>query len=152
MSIYEKMRQQAAIYWAVSGAPDRQGRPSLAGPVAIACRWDDVHEDFIGPDGSRQVSKAKVYGDRDTPPGGVLLLIAFSGEIPGVCPDCGNPLGTSVSVGTFGMMTALDEDTPLDLTPYEVDQPKELEGAHEIRRFEKSPNMKATKFLRTAIL
>lgn len=79
MSIISRMRKQTAVYWPLdieSGGDkfDDYGQPVLSDPIEIKCRWEDVSEEFIGSDGTRQISNAKVYVDRDVDVGGVLML------------------------------------------------------------------------------
>ena len=64
MSIITKMRKQTAVYWALSSY-DEYGQPTWDSPVEIECRWEDKSEEFIVSDGTRQVSNAIVYVDRD---------------------------------------------------------------------------------------
>ena len=73
MGIITKMRKQTAIYWASNGI-DEYGQPEYALPVDIDCRWEDAHEEFIDGEGTRQVSQAIVYVDRDMEVGSVLKL------------------------------------------------------------------------------
>jgi len=116
MRILKKMLKQKAVYWELSTLEfDDYGQPILSSPVEIDCRWEDIGEEFLDKKGTLQLSRARVYVDRDVEIGGVLML----GE-----------LGSGV-----------DEDNP-----------KENDNAWEIRRFEKLPTLKATKFLRTVYL
>lgn len=41
-------------------------------PVEIACRWEDVQEEYVNNIGTQQFSKAKVYVDRELENGGYL--------------------------------------------------------------------------------
>ena len=115
------MRKQTCVYWALaseeSGGDDysNYGQPQLTTPVEISCRWADKNEEFIGPNGTKLISQAKVYVEQDVDIGGVLMLG--------------------------------DED---DIT--DDDNVKENEGAYEIKAFYKTPNLKATEWLRTAFL
>jgi len=121
MGIITRMRKQTAVYWPLASSDsggddfDDYGQPIVTIPVEISCRWEDVSEEFIDAKGTRQVSRSKVYVDRDVDVGGILLL------------------------GT--------EDDITDLTNI-----KENEGAWEIRRFDRLPNLKTTEYLRTAWL
>ena len=75
-----KMPGQKAVYWApgseaIGGRDyDDYGQPMYATPVEIDCRWEDVAEEYVATDGTRQVSRSKVYLDRDVKNGGVLWL------------------------------------------------------------------------------
>jgi len=123
MSIITRMRKQTAVYWALehneSGgiAYDDYGQPQYADPVEITddVRWSNKIVQFIDFNGSEQMSKSKVFVDRDMVASEVLML---------------------------GSLTDVT-----DLT-----NPKENDGAWEIRGFNKVPNFKATEFLRTAFL
>ena len=73
MSIISRMRKQDAIYWARVGY-DVNGQPTYDSPVGIECRWEDTAEEFIDAQGTRCVSRAVVYVDREVTIGGVLML------------------------------------------------------------------------------
>jgi len=66
------MLKQKAVYWAPTGF-DASGKPEYGSPVEINCRWEDVAKEFIGTDGTTQISRSIVYTDRDVLLGGVLL-------------------------------------------------------------------------------
>ena len=69
------MLKQTAVYWELSSLEfDNYGQPIPSSPVEIDCRWEDVGEEFIDKDGTTQLSRAKVYVDRDVEIGGVLML------------------------------------------------------------------------------
>ena len=115
MSLISRMRRQDAVYW----PPQQAGRYGLAGlgqPVAVRCRWDDVHEQYVTTTGTTTISNAKVYVDQDMLPGGYLWL---------------------------GLLADLP-DSPTD--------PRQLPGAYEIQKLEKIGNLRATEFLRIAML
>ena len=73
MSIINRMRKQTAVHWPVKGT-DSHGKPTYEPPIEVLCRWQDSNEMFINSDGSNQMSNAKVFPDRKTAIGGVLLL------------------------------------------------------------------------------
>lgn len=72
-------RKQTAVYWAPdttytpNGRDDYGQRVYLPG-VEIACRWEDVVEEFLDDNGDRQVSRSMVYPDRICAKGGKLWL------------------------------------------------------------------------------
>lgn len=66
-------RNQIAVWWKVKGK-DLYGQSSYESPVEIKCRWDDVMEEFVDTGGNRQMSKAKVFPDREISVGDVLWL------------------------------------------------------------------------------
>lgn len=77
MRILVTMLKQIAVWWPVTEgltAFDRFGQPVPATPVEISCRWVDIIEEFVGPDGAPQVSRSKIYVDRDVTTGGYLYL------------------------------------------------------------------------------
>jgi len=122
MGIITRMRKQVAVYWPPKSSEsagddfDNYGQPQVSlSPVQIMCRWEDVTEEFIDMTGTRQLSRAKVYVDRDVEVGGILML---------------------------GELAEITDATNI----------KKNDGAWEIRRFEKLPNLKATEFLRTVFL
>lgn len=123
MRIIKKMLKGKCVYWALatndSGGTtyDNYGQPRHAAPVELKCRWEDRNEEFIGPRGTRQVSRAVVYVESDVDVGGML----FNG--------------------------ALD-----DLESGEFVNPRAVDGAWEIMRFDRVPTLKQTHFLRTAYL
>lgn len=85
MSIITRMQKQRAIWWKRL-APDKYGNFSFDPPIEIACRWDDVNENFIDPRGEQLTTHALVYVDRVMLPGDRLKL----GELETDTPD--NPL------------------------------------------------------------
>lgn len=121
MSIITRMLKQTCVYWEPASADsggsdfDDYGQPVVTDPVELNCRWEDINEEFVGANGTRQLSKSKVYVESDVVVGGILML----GEIDDIT----------------------DESNI-----------KENEGAWEIKRFDKLPNLKNTEFLRTAWL
>lgn len=79
MRILTKMLKQYAVYWPPGSEAggqdfDSYGRPVYTTAIEIRCRWEDIAEEFIGPDGTDQVSRSKVFVDRDVRTGGVLWL------------------------------------------------------------------------------
>ena len=75
MRILTKMLKQTAVYWPLGSAGyDNYGQPIPATPIEIRCRWEDVNEEYISSSGTREVSRAKVFVDRDVDVGGVLML------------------------------------------------------------------------------
>ena len=121
MSIITRMLKQTCVYWPLASAEsgglayDDYGQPVVTDPIEITCRWEDVNEEFLDATGTKQMSRAVVYVDRDVSLGGILML----GELTDIT----------------------DEDNP-----------KENDGAWEIRKFDKLPNFRATEYLRTAYL
>lgn len=69
--------KQTAVYWPPS-ILDAKGKPTWGTPCEIACRWTDAIEEFIDPDGERQLSRGKMIVDRDLKVKGVLFLGTLS--------------------------------------------------------------------------
>jgi len=82
MRIIERMLKQKAVYWELSSLEfDNYGQPIPTSPVEIDCRWEDVGEEFLDDAGTTQLSRAKVYVDRDVEIGGVLMLGELSSSV-----------------------------------------------------------------------
>lgn len=73
MSLIDKMRRQDAVYWAVD-TTNPSGQPTYATPIDIKVRWEDVQEEYIGKDGTTQVSNAIVFVGLDVKLDDVLML------------------------------------------------------------------------------
>ena len=79
-SLISKMLKQTCVYWGLASEGDEDtdfddyGQPLLTDPVELDCRWEDVSEEFISADGTRQLSRAKVYVESDVDVGGILML------------------------------------------------------------------------------
>ena len=80
MSIITKMLKQTCVYWALASGVevsyDDYGQPivTIADSVELSCRWEDVQEEYIAPDGTKQLSRSKVYVESDVVLGGILML------------------------------------------------------------------------------
>ncbi len=80
MSIITRMLKQKAVYWALAGVEsggedyDEFGQPQYTVPVEVACRWETKTVEFLGPQGTQEISNAVVYVDQDVDVGGVLML------------------------------------------------------------------------------
>ena len=73
ISVANRAMKQEAVYWPPDTL-DEFGRPSWGTPEEISCRWEDVTEEFIDPNGDRQISKSKLIVDRDLLIKGLLKL------------------------------------------------------------------------------
>jgi len=80
MRIITKMLKQTAVWWSLSGT-DGYGQPTVGIPIEIKVRWEDVGEEFLDGDGTMQLSRAKVFVDRDVEVGGVLMLGKLDGSV-----------------------------------------------------------------------
>ncbi len=75
MRIIKKMLKQTAVYWSLASIEyGDYGRPKITTPVEIKVRWEDGGEEFLDNSGTKQLSRARVYVDRDVEVGGILML------------------------------------------------------------------------------
>ena len=95
MSLISRMKKQTCVYWPLANsdsgglAYDDHGQPAYGDAVEKSCRWQDVCEEFVSVDGTKQVSKSKVFVDGCVV-GGVLML----GELTDIT-DATYPLNNS---------------------------------------------------------
>ena len=73
MSLITRMCRQDAVLWTQSKA-DAFGRLGYAAPVQIRVRWEDSQKEFIGANGTKQISQAVVYVLQDVKPGDMIKL------------------------------------------------------------------------------
>lgn len=80
MGIITRMLKQTAVYWP-PGSTDSDGDdfddfgvPIVTTPLEISVRWEDIAEEFIDSEGTRQISRSRIYVDRDVEIGGILML------------------------------------------------------------------------------
>jgi len=82
MRLLKKMLKQTAVYWPLTSVEfDGYGQPVPSTPIEIKVRWEDVCEEFLDANGTMQLSKAKVYVDRDVEVGGILMLGELSSGV-----------------------------------------------------------------------
>jgi len=80
MGIITRMQKQICVYWPLASSDsggddfDDYGQPIVTTPIELNCRWEDVAEEFIDKNGTRQISHSKVYPDQDVDVGGILML------------------------------------------------------------------------------
>lgn len=74
MGFIYRLLKDTAVLWlrAANGASDDYGQPVVMTPVEIKCKWQEVAKEFIDHTGTRQVSAAVVYVDRDVLIGSLL--------------------------------------------------------------------------------
>jgi len=83
MSIIEDVRLDVCVYWALAAndsgglAYDNFGQPLHTDPIELECRWEDVIEEFIDKQGTRQMSRAVAYLENAPDVGGML----YHGEL-----------------------------------------------------------------------
>lgn len=73
---------------------DQFGKPVLAAPIELTCRWEDTIEEVLSVDGEKTLTKAKVFVGQDVANRGVMI----KGEL-GTITDQINPYN---NVDTFG--------------------------------------------------
>lgn len=151
MSLINRMRKQNAIYWP-PGTPDDYGKVAPGPLVELVLttaanyrvRWEEVSQEFLDKDGTTQTSRAVVYVPELPPPAlqwddGVDL--AWDDGVPLWWGD----LRREIAVGGFLWL-----GNRADLVDEAV--PGANAGAFEIRRVDRTPNLKATEFLRACYL
>ncbi len=72
MKIIRKMLVHKCMYWS-NPVPDGYGGYTFQPPIELKCRWEDINERFITDENTEDLSKSKVYVDRDIMVGGYLL-------------------------------------------------------------------------------
>jgi hypothetical protein len=126
MSIENTIRhacKQVAVYW---GNPvnDGYGNFTFDGAVEILCRWEDRKDIFITSTGDELTSKSVIYPLQDLDENGYLYL---------------------------GTLDSLYDSA--ESSGGAIDNPKDIDGAYPIRRFDKVPVLgSTTQFLRKAYL
>ena len=73
VGVAKRCMKQKAVYWAPVEL-DEFGKPGWDDPIEIDCRWEDVTEEIIAPDGERVLTRAKLIVDRDLEIKGVMWL------------------------------------------------------------------------------
>lgn len=119
----EKTCNQTAVYW---GNPVNDGEGGFVFdiPIEIKCRWEERNEIFVAPNGDEAVAKSVVFVLQDIDQNGYLYL----GTLDELYDSFESSLGG-------------------------LDNPKEIENAQIIRRFDKTPALgSTTEFLRKAYL
>jgi len=127
VGIISRMRKQNAVYWPPA-VPDDFGRPGYGSLVELTLA-DDVNSRVRWEDKAEQFLDAQ--GTTQISNAVVFVPVLLD--------------GSEVVVGGFLWL-----GDRADLTD-EAD-PRNNEGAFEVRRVDKLPNLKATEFLRTAYL
>lgn len=131
-SIIKKVMKQRAVYWPPIDGPNQFNEKSYQRAVVVKCRWEEKSEEILSAVGERVISNAKIMVDRDMVVGGFLLLL-----LGGMKPP----------------KTVTDEQL-LASIPNQLDPKAQANDGHafEILRFEKTPTLKVTDFLRIAFL
>lgn len=74
MSLLTGVLNQALTYWPPSTSIDGYGQPILEAGVELSCRWEDTQEEFVLPNGEKDVSRARVFLEDDVVVGGLMYL------------------------------------------------------------------------------
>lgn len=80
MRLLTRMLRQDAVWWAQSqdsdGRPvhDEHGQLLYDDPVAVRVRWEDIREEYIASNGSKEISRSKIFVAVDMKPGDYLML------------------------------------------------------------------------------
>lgn len=126
MGIATRFLKQYAVYWE-RGAEGPDGMPTTSAPVVLKCRWDDVAQEFVDANASREVSQSMVMVDREVKIGGWLMLWGTIADLAGA------PTSTIIS----GLASQ---------------DPNALDEAYPIRQVMNNPTVSARETVRTAVL
>lgn len=74
MNLLQGVLNQTATYWPPSTGIDDYGQPILEAGVELMCRWEDTQEEFVAPNGEKEISRARVFLEQDVVVGGLLYL------------------------------------------------------------------------------
>lgn len=120
LNIKKKFLRESAVYW-----PPLQAGPNgvmvFDNPVQLAVRWEHRNELQMEPNGDKWMSKA-------------IVLVEMAIQIQGVLLYCGPRFGPTGVIDY--MPTKVDQSDILN--PYLND------GASEIHRYDRIPDLKAT--------
>ena len=110
------------VYW---GNPqnDGEGGFTFDDAVEISCRWEDMMQIVSDAKGNEVSSRALVFVGQDLDEEGYLYL--------GTLDDLYDSAESSAGA---------------------IDDPKEIEGAYQIKRFQKTPSLSGSGYLRKAYL
>jgi len=113
---------QTAVYW---GSPvnDGEGGFTFADAVEINVRWEDMVQVTTDAKGAAVSSRALVFLEQDVDEEGYLYL----GTLDELYDDAESSAGA-------------------------IDDPKEIDGTYQIKRFQKTPSLSGDGYLRKAYL
>lgn len=120
---YSRYLNQKATYWEPTGGKDAYGMSKFYKPRLLDCRWEDSQELFINAFGQEELSQSKIHVDTDLVVGGYLIQGDYR-----------------------------DMDDSTTTTETTSDEYRPHPDAMEIRNFQSIPNIKGTRFVRTAWL
>jgi hypothetical protein len=111
-----------AVYW---GSPqeDGLGGKTFASAIEILCRWEEIRQVVTDAKGNEITSRALVFVTQDLDEEGVLYL---------------------------GTLDSLYDSA--ESSGGAIDDPQSIDGAYIIKRFQKTPTLDGTNYLRKAYL
>lgn len=124
MDLLEDMLTHKVCYWAPKRA-SHSGQQLFEVVVELNARWEDRNEMFLDKMGNQQISRSRVYLNEDVEVLGVLWLSSKLAS---------DPDGSAISELTNAF------------------EPFENEGAFEIRKFDKIPDIDGEEYVRRALL
>jgi hypothetical protein len=142
-SMISRNCKQTAVYW---GTPINNGEGgfTFADPVEIQVRWENKLQLITDNTGNEIVAKSVIYTTQDLEEEGMLCL--------GTIAELDLIAGAEITVDDEEI-TVDDEDVTVDDEGGSiVSNPKQIEGAFSIKRFDKTPDLKGTEFIRKAYL
>jgi hypothetical protein len=99
---------QTLTYWAPSGV-NNTGDPQVSDPVEYPCRWEDTAIEFIGRDGTVQISRARVFVEFVAKVGGVV----YQGLLDSSYVDPKSDLEGAYEIRQVDRMTELNGNAAL---------------------------------------
>jgi hypothetical protein len=131
------------VYWG-NPVPDAQGNYTFDSPVEIFCRWEGHTEVISDGEGKDVISKARLLVTQDVDEGGYICL--------GTIATLGISIDEVITMDNTEY-TMDDTDITMDNTGTGSTDPHEVNGAWEIKRFDKIPMFRSTSvFVRIAYL
>jgi hypothetical protein len=91
MQLAERNCRHYAVYWEPAGTTDDFGQNAWIAPREIRCRIERKAQEFLGPEGREEVSKAKILVLEDLRLGGMLTLDTELANITDAAVPKNNP-------------------------------------------------------------
>ena len=120
MSLIRRMLRSQVTYWSNIGN-NAQGQPIFGSPITLRSRWEDCNEELLMPDGSKELSRARVFvGNQVINPTTLqnipdsfvevaLRGMMFNG-LPAQLKDIRNPLNNMNSLGNLSVFKIIKVD------------------------------------------
>ena len=119
-----KMLKQHCVYWG-SPVADGYGGFTYADAVQLSCRWEDMEQVILDSKGETITSRALVFLSQDVEVDGMLFK---------------------------GTLEDLYDSDASDSSAGAVSDPRTIDGAYFIKRFQKTPSVDGVGLLRKAYL